>query len=258
MIKQEKCYFRGAMMHKQIVLFSVARSGSTFVEVALKNYFKQYGGYRYISEYFNLSLPLKQSSEGFYVDDTFWHSRPEIISMSQEEMLRLKLERFEKLKATAGERYFLKVFKNQLPRGELVKLLLDSELILSYRENLWEHYLSYMISAHTGQYYKADGINWEPGTLIAGKINFLKFVSEHNTYKWIKQTLPVRAEISFEKLLQGPRSEYMRGMGFTEAFNWDQVTYPSRQNRCPKEEAFKNFTEMRDWFQEIFRDTASR
>jgi len=191
------------------VLYSTARSGSTLIEVAMRQYLSVHHHLEPLSEFFNVCLPYQLDPRGLKLAVGDWLPPSHKAQFSQEDLLRMKRERLSDLCVASGA-YFLKVFRLQLPDAELLKLLAQSQVFLVYRENLWEHLLSYMISAQTELYYETTGVQWQEKQLSADYKFFLRFLASYRNYQKIKATFPIVAEICYERFLNESRADYMR------------------------------------------------
>ncbi len=239
------------MDRRLIVQYSLPRSGSTYIENALRGYFHKHGNYQAISEFFNLNLPVSEAENEIVVDVNHWLPHDYKYSLPKEEFLSQKQARLELLLEKSRRRYFLKLLGFQLDRPALQKLLAQSFLILSHRENTWQHLLSYMISFHKNSFYEEEGLQWDPGEIHATRESFDEFKVQYLRYRQIKSSHQPKLDISFEKFLQG-KGDYMKSLGFTEDFDWDSVAFPGKQNKRNKEEAIGNLDELKSWHHEFF------
>jgi hypothetical protein len=220
------------------------RSGSTYVEVALREYFAQHGGHRPLSEYFNTALPVSFAEGEPVVDIKNWTQA----SFTKDEMLAIKDQRIEWLQQSRG-RYYFKTLGHQLTHEGFYRVFKDCEVILSYRQNEWAQLLSFILSYQTGQYYENDGIDWQGKCIEAEKKSFVRFITERRMYQRIKTLFSPEIEICFERFLnEGGR--YMAQLGLDLPFEWDKVIPPPKQSRTNNEELITNVEEVRQWFVE--------
>lgn len=240
-------------MERIISLYSTPRSGSTYIEVALRKYFLKHGGYKSLSEYFNLNLKAQLINESLQVDPMDWHPQGHKDQLTPEEFLNQKNERLDWLFQSEGK-YLLKVLGFHLRTDMLLKFLPRTSLILSYRENSWEQLLSHMISSHLGNFYEMGGLNWDENSLQARRTFFDDFMHQRKRYLLVKNFLFPQAEICFEKFVSG-KGDYMQELGFDLPFEWEQVDFPLKQNKQDKEKAFSNINELRSWYEEAALDT---
>lgn len=234
-----------------IVLYSLPRSGSTYVDKALRTYFAAHYGHTALSELFNLNLPVQFQHNEFKLDLDSWKDVTYAEGLDLQEHLKKRSERFEQLTALSSRKYSLKVLGAQLDKKLAVRLMEESTVFFSHRENCWEHLLSFLISFQTNQFYESDTIQWEPGSLVADEVFFKKFCWLQLRYRLLRNIFPHAVEISFEQLLQ-EKAPYMRSLGLTKDFSWDQVEYPRRQNLKDKQLAFSNLEELKTWYRGSF------
>jgi hypothetical protein len=239
------------MDRRLIVQYSLPRSGSTYIEIALREYFLKHGNYRPLSEYFNLNLPVTESEKEIELDLNFWLPHDYKYTLPEDEFQRQKEMRLELLLNKSKRRYFLKLLGFQLERNALRKLLDQSFLILSHRENTWEHLLSFMISFHKNSFYEQEGLKWEPGEILATRESFDDFKGQYLLYRQIKLNPLPKIDISFETFL-AEKGDYMKSLGFTGDFDWNSIAFPPKQNKRNKEEAIKNLAELQSWHHEFF------
>lgn len=230
-----------------IVLYSLPRSGSTYVDKALRTYFATHYGHTALSELFNLNLPVQFNQNEFQLDHSSWKDVTYAEGLDQEEHLAKRIERFNQLTQQSKGPYSLKVLGAQLDKKYAIRLMEESTVYFSYRENCWEHLLSFLISFQTNQFYENDLIKWEPSSLVADHTLFKKFCWLQLRYKLLREVFPQAVEISFEKLLQ-QSGGYMRSLGFTQDFSWESVEYPQKQNSNDKQLAFSNLEELKAWY----------
>jgi|GEM_PF-3216874 len=234
-----------------IVLYSLPRSGSTYVDKALRTYFTTHYGHIALSELFNLNLPVQFQQNEFQLDLDSWKDVTYAESLDLQEHLKKRSERFDQLTSLSTEKYSLKVLGAQLDKKQAIRLMEESTVYFSYRENCWEHLLSFLISFQTNQFYESESIQWEPGSLVADQEFFKKFCWLQLRYKMLREIFPHAVEISFEQLLQ-KKGPYLRSLGFTKEFSWDQVEYPHKQNLKDKQLAFSNLEELKSWYRGSF------
>lgn len=234
-----------------IVLYSLPRSGSTYVDKALRTYFATHYGHTALSELFNLNLPVTFNHNEFQLDHSSWKDVTYAEGLEQQEHLDKRIERFNQLTQQSKGQYSLKVLGAQLDKKFAIRLMEESTVYFSYRENCWEHLLSFLISFQTNQFYENDSIKWDEGSLVADHALFQKFCWLQLRYKLLREVFPQSVEISFEKLLQ-QKDQYMHSLGFTRDFSWENVEYPKKQNSKDKQLAFANIEELKTWYRGSF------
>ncbi len=243
------------MSPRLIAHYSLPRTGSTFIEVALRAYFSQHGGYQPLSEYFNVSLPVERQGSELVVDHEAWLPASFRQTLPEEELKAIKEARLQWLLASQG-RYYFKVLGYQLSNQGLYRAFQDCEVILSYRQDEWAQLLSFILSYQSGQYYERGGIDWRGQRFVAQKETFVRFIMERQMYHRMKCFFNPRFEICFERFLhEGGR--YMVGLGFDRPFDWDKVAAPEQQNRVNKEELIINLAEVRGWYEEALLELPS-
>lgn len=223
--------------HRFIAHYALPRSGSTYVEVALREYFAQYGGYRALSEYFNASLPVSVVDGEPVVELKNWTRH----QLEKDQLRAIKDQRIEWLQRSRG-RYYFKALGHQLTHEGFHTVLKDCEVILSYRQDEWAQLLSFIISFQAGRYYDEERV-------VAEKKTFVHFISERRMYQRIKMFYSPLLEICFERFLQ-EGGRYMIELGLDQPFDWDKVIPPLKQSRTSKEELIANVDEVRQWFEE--------
>lgn len=230
-----------------VVVYGLARSGSTYVEKAITQYLQQHYGHRPASELFNLNLPVDWSNGELVIDREKWHPAEFSDSITIEQSALLRKERLAHVLAGTTP-LSIKLLGFHLPPPLVYQLLDQSSVVFVKRENLWENLLSYLISFQTMQFYPAGGVKWEDGSLVADKKYFSHFQLSVQLYLKLRELYRTKSyEVSFEKFLQDGGA-YMSGLGFSRPFDWSQVAYPPRDNTRPKEIAFSNIDELRGWY----------
>ena len=210
-------------MKRIIIQYSTPRSGSSFIEAALKNYLGQQG-YIPLAEYFNLNLQVTFSEGKISVDNLHWKPLAFKSSLGQDEFLRQKKLRVKQL-IFSQDKYFFKILGHHATAEMFSHLIPFSDFIFTYRKDQWSQLLSYLISMQTGQFYEDDGIKWEEGQLVADR-NLV-------------------VEICFEDFLHDPEA-YMRGLGMEVSL--EGVYLPKKQNEKNKELAFSNIEDVKKWY----------
>ncbi len=237
-------------MKRIAVLYSVPRSGSTYVEKAIGAYLQTHYGHASLSELFNVNLIASYQDSQITVDIDNWHENIYQYSLTLEEVRKIRDERLAWLDQS-GPNYFLKLLEPQLSRVEMEELFKTSTVFFCRRENLWEHLLSFLISMATYQFYPKDGMKWEPGSIRVPFDLFLIFGNYLSRYRRMRNAHPTHPEIVFEELLD-KGSSYMESLGFDRDFSWDDVGYPPKQNLRDKQLAFSNLSEIEDWYKHSF------
>jgi hypothetical protein len=232
------------------ILYSVPRSGSTYVEKAVGSYLETYYGHKALSELFNVNLIANFQEKQISVDTDNWHENIYQYSLALDEVKKIRYERLGWLDQTRSN-YFLKLLEPQLSQPDMEELFITSDVFFCRRENLWEHLLSFLISMATHQFYSKDGLKWEPGTIRASLDLFLLFGTYIGRYRRMREAHQKNSEIVFEELLE-KGSSYMASLGFDREFRWDEVGYPPKQNLRDKQLAFSNLDEIEDWYKQSF------
>lgn len=223
--------------HRLIAHYALPRSGSTDVEVALRDYFARHGGYRALSEYFNASLPVSVVDGEPVVQLNHWERH----QLEKEQLRAVKDQRIEWLQRSRG-RYYFKALGHQLTHEGFHTVFKDCDVILSYRSDEWAQLLSFIISFQAGR----DGTG---ARVVAEKKSFAHFISERRMYHRIKLSYAPKLEICFERFLSDG-GRYMSELGLDQPFDWEKVLPPPRQSRGPKEELIANVDEVRQWFRD--------
>ena len=233
-----------------VILYSVPRSGSTYVEKAIGSYLHTHFGHASLSELFNVNLIVNFQDTQITVDTDNWRENVYQYSLTLEDVKKIRGDRIGWLEQSRPS-YFLKLLEPQLSKNEMEKLFIKSEVFFCRRENLWEHLLSFLISMATLQFYPKDGMKWEPGGISAPFDLFVIFLSYVSRYRRMKKAHPSHPEIIFEELLE-KGSGYMASLGFDREFSWDNVGYPPKQNLRDKQLAFSNLDEIKDWYKQSY------
>jgi hypothetical protein len=232
-------------MKRVVIQYSTPRSGSTYIEAALRKFFEQ-DGYTHLAEYFNLNLSVTFTEKEISVDSHHWKPLAFKSSLGQEEFVRQKLTRLRQL-TLSENKYFLKILGYHASVEMLSRVTSFSDFIFSYRKDKWSQLLSYLISMQTGQFYEDDGIKWEEGELVADKNLVIDFVQQLQFYEQLKRALKPRIEICFEDFLSDPQG-CMRDLGMKVSM--ENVYFPKKQNEKNKELAFSNIEDLKKWYVE--------
>lgn len=232
------------------VLYSVPRSGSTYVEKAVGSYLETHYGHSALSELFNVNLVASFQQDHILVDVANWRENTYQYSLTLAEVKKNELERLAWLDKTSRNSFF-KLLEPQLSSQEMVDLFAKSNVIFCRRENLWEHLMSFLISMTTHQFYPQDGMKWETGSIQASSELFVAFGSYMSRYRRMRKAHPQSVEIIFEQLLE-KGSDYMLSLGFSEDFDWQKVGYPPKENLRDKQLAFSNLEEIKDWYKQSY------
>lgn len=232
------------------LLYSVPRSGSTYVEKAIGAYLETHHGHAPLAELFNVNLIATFQDERIIVDMDNWRENTYQYSLTLPEVRKIEAERTGWLQRP-GPNYFLKILEPQLTAQDLTTMFSRSTVFFCRRENLWEQLLSFLISMTTHQFYPKGGVKWEPGSITAPFDLFLIFSTYLGRYRRMRKAHPDCVEIVFEDFLAGGAS-YMRSKGFDQEFDWSGVWYPAQENVRGKELAFSNVDEIRDWYRQSY------
>lgn len=232
-----------------VLLYSMPRSGSTFVESVLAPWFAQVHGHRHLSEFFNLNFCGARVVRGeFEVDTTAWHPNGYSDALSEVTIATERAQRMHQLLASTEGSYFLKVLGAQLPPEHMASLTRRCDIVFSERRDLWQHLLSYLISFQTNQYYERERISWEEGALVASRDFFQRFLWLFERYQKLRSVFSEAPVIVFEDLIaQG--EAFCEGFG-PERISWQDQWRPERQNLRDKELAFSNLSELKSWYRE--------
>lgn len=233
---------------EKIFLFSMPRSGSTYVDAHLSHYFKRKFGHQFLSEYFNPNLRGIRYEDGeLRVDTSDWHENSHVMGLGTEHIVRESLQRLAWYQEAKGP-FFLKMLTIQSHPTLVRELLTTSGVIFSERQNLWEHLLSFMISFQTNQFYEKETVVWQERELLAERAQFERFLMFRARYLKLRMLRPAAPVLIFEKILADPKG-YLRDQGL-EGVDWDQAWLPSRQNLKPKELAFRNLETLKGWYRD--------
>ena len=232
------------------ILYSVPRSGSTYVEKAIGSYLQTHYGHTSLSELFNVNLVASSQNNQIIIDTDNWRENTYQYTLTIAEVKKIQAERMGWLNQNE-ENYFIKLLEAQLTNEHMEKIFPTSTIIFCRRENLWEHLLSFLISMTTYQFYPKDGMKWEPGSIKASFELFAAFGSYMGRYRRMKKAYPECVEIVFEQFLE-KGSAYMRSMGFQKEFDWDGVWYPAKENLRDKNLAFSNIDEIKSWYRQSY------
>jgi hypothetical protein len=232
------------------LLYSVPRSGSTYVEKAIAAYLGTHYGHAPLSELFNVNLVATFEHGRISVDTDNWRENTYQYSLTLAEVRKVETERTSWL-LHPGPSYFLKLLEPQLTTQDMAKIFSHGSVTFCRRENIWEHLLSFLISMATHQFYPEGGVRWEPGTITAPLDLFLNFCTYLGRYRRLRKAHAECGEIVFEDFLAGGAS-YMRSKGFEKEFDWSAVSYPPQENVRDKELAFSNIDEIRTWYRQSY------
>jgi hypothetical protein len=230
-------------MKRLVIQYSTPRSGSTFIEAALRKYYEQ-KGYTHLAEYFNLNLQVTFTDGKITVDNLRWKPLAFKSTLGQDEFIRQKKLRVKQLIFSQGN-YFFKILGYHATAEMLNHIIPFSDFIFTYRKDQWSQLLSYLISMQTGQFYEDDGIKWEEGQLVGDRNLVVDFVQQLRFYDHLKDILKPMTEICFEDFLADPEGA-MRGLGMNVSL--EGAYLPKKQNEKNKELAFSNIEDVKKWY----------
>ncbi len=237
-------------MKRIITLFTIPRSGSTPISEILGHYFWHCFNYNYLPEYLSYNQTGVSYNNGLIsLDSNSWkHAKDFYRGMKIEEFQRIQRARIQYLKKSK-HRYFFKVFPFQA--GSHRKWLLEnSKLIFLYRENLFEHLLSYLISETTYRYYEPDGLKLSEDELVAEYETFFRFLRLVSEFKNLRRQYPKHPIICFEKDFAKKPWELMEQLGFNRTIDWSELRLPTKQNKSNKLKLFKNKIDIFNWYKD--------
>ncbi len=227
-------------------LYSVARSGSTYVEKAIGAYLAQYWGHESLSELFNINLPVNLIENKITPDLNNWRGNQYRRLVDPIQSNLEILQRLDWLEQTNAS-YFFKLLVGEMRPEYLARLIPQSTVFFSRRLNLWEHLLSFLISRTTSQYYPKGGMKWEKASVKADISTFVEFFYSIRNYYRLRKQNPLATEIIFEHCLNDMRN-HMQNLGLNKEFDWENVAFPPKENLEDKQLAFSNLEEIRSWY----------
>ncbi len=224
------------------ILYCIPRSGSTPIGFYLADHFKRTEHYTYLSEYFSIFFNgTKKQPDGRLTCDYLDWQKPNTNPLESS----LNQPKLDNLMSANGK-YFFKLFPNVVSKEIEDYLFQNSEIIFLKRRNLFENYLSFLISESTGVFYSKGGLNFENGSVLAEQEASNLFIKYHS--------------FLLTKINDNPRSPilFYEDIFYHKAIVWnqreillDQLTpdlLTGVQNRTPKIERFSNKTEVISWY----------
>lgn len=214
----------------RVCILATPRSGSTLIASILGEYFRQTRGDTYLHEYFNLRQPI-------YFRNNRLQSRPfldrddppfEIL----ERAVRLRIEILDN---TPGS-YFYSVHPGQLSTELMRDWLFKTHFVIfGERQNLFEQYVSYLISLKSGKWYEPSGIRVGAKSLSVSSdfaeriVN--RMVDHHNVYTGFKARFPSNPVLVYEDVVSDLNAKRIcSGIGLNEEVNFEHLDLPKKQN----------------------------
>ncbi|MCC6278518.1 MAG: hypothetical protein IT289_11445 [Oligoflexia bacterium] len=158
-------------MHKKpLLLFATPRSGSTIFYYILSEYLNRTNSVIGLSELFSPIAEYLTHSKKHYTDLTlqnYFTFDPDIETSIGKQFCEMSnylqeaLETFEKIRLVRmnPEKYFFKLMNHQIYSANQLEWLKSAyDWVFIERRNLFDQYLSHLISLETGVYYSSDGI----------------------------------------------------------------------------------------------------
>jgi hypothetical protein len=201
-------------------LYSVPRSGTGPVHTVLNSYFKE------------------------TADKTFHHKPAH--------------EHFPFLKDIAAPnylekcKYVLRFHPMHLNRRHMLALAAKTDLIFLERKNIYDGFLSHLISLRTGLYYLPGGLPKFNKSLVIERKQFEIAEAEVFFYEFYKKMLRPKKVLFFEDLLQHGAAKFLRMNGFKKPFCSNNLILTEKQNRYNKRKAFANLKELNGWYRDSF------
>ncbi|MFI5360494.1 MAG: hypothetical protein ACHQ49_00880 [Elusimicrobiota bacterium] len=213
---------------KPLMIFAAERSGSTIFFSIISEYLRQTQGVTGVVEFFNQTLCIDEKDGQI---TSRFQERP------IEGFFKTEISRRLNILSENPGRYFFKVMSSQIYRKDQYRwLAANYDWVFVERRNLFEQYLSYLISIETNIFYAKDGVRL-PERSIRGGVRFRKaFMNSFWLYKIAKIHCRPSRVLVYEDYLERPSpTEILQSLGLpTESFDEKLVRLPSQQNEGDK------------------------
>ncbi len=238
------------MTAKPLVLFFTPRSGSTPIAQLIGEYLRQHEGKYYAAEFLNPFFGYPQTVDGRL------KFRDEEITPTSKNMIKIKLfpelemwefkRRWELLFQHHAELFF-KFTPLEIDVQKAAWVSEHFEVLKLVRRDRMQHYLSFMVSVTSRQWYKKEGLRIAAGSLVGEQVHADAFFNFERQQKLFFESARV---IYYEDFVaQGPAA-FLKSLGLEKPFDESQLLLPVVQNPADKLALFRNPAELLGWFRE--------
>jgi len=264
-------------MDKNLILFSVARSGSLAIYHTIAPYVMSTGFTNTLWEYFNTDFHLrfaytnengtiKTGKTGQYMFDycdqdagrieqhndyrfTNWNLTPD----------KLREQRFRMLQFYEHQNYFMKASPHFFNNANHIFDWLNprSQFLCINRRDYMSQFLSIEISVQTGFWHffqDKEIVNPKPKSLIATREEFDKFWHTKTRFDYYLDLMEDKVVVDYEDIENDITSRITKFLGWQDYHDHVAGTKPPVKNkRSPDEKRgyFQNVDEVEGWFEDV-------